>query len=114
LNINDYYGSFPNKEKMPLDSNSLYLVIGTTLGFVGLATLIFIMLHNGALALELYKDADDDFSRAFGCGMLGMHCGFRCIKRFLRICLCVGLVPLLVALISMLHAIYWDSKRQGK
>ncbi|MFA4043454.1 MAG: hypothetical protein HZRFUVUK_000226 [Candidatus Fervidibacterota bacterium] len=113
LNINDYYGSFPNKEKMPLDSNSLYLVIGTTLGFVGLATLISIMLHNGALALELYKDAGDDFSRAFGCGMLGCIVAFAVSSVFTNL-LVRGTGPLLVALISMLHAIYWDSKRQGK
>ncbi|MFA4015170.1 MAG: hypothetical protein RUDDFDWM_000243 [Candidatus Fervidibacterota bacterium] len=113
LNINAYYGSFPNKEKMPLDSNSLYLVIGTTLGFIGLAVLIFLILHNGALAFELYRYASSDFSKAFGCGMLGCITAFAVSSVFTNL-LVRGTGPLVVALISMLHAVYQEIKQQSE
>lgn len=58
LNIGPMYASLPNEEKMPPDSNNLYLVQAMTGGFLGLAALLWVLatyLHQARLASGWYS-----------------------------------------------------------
>lgn len=112
INIDAYYGSLPNKEKMPLDSNSLYLVIGTTLGFIGIATLMFILLHNGALAFELRRRSEDVFAKAFAVGMIGAIVSLAISSIFTNLFV-RGTGPLIVLLITLLHVMREGIRTNG-
>ncbi len=103
ININAYYGSLPNKEKMPFDSNSLYLVVGMTLGFIGMATLLFMLIHNGALAIELHRRSGSAFGKTLGAGMVGTVVAFAISSIFTNL-LVRGTGPLIIFFITLLHA----------
>jgi hypothetical protein len=45
FNIGSYYNRLPNEEKMPPDSNNLYLVQTVAIGVLGVATLFWMFLH---------------------------------------------------------------------
>lgn len=45
LNIGPFYNSLPNEEKMPPDSNNLYLVQAVSVGVLGLGTLLWVLAH---------------------------------------------------------------------
>ncbi len=49
-NIGPYYDSLPNEEKMPPDSNNLYLVQAVSLGALGLGAIVWMMAHFAGLA----------------------------------------------------------------
>jgi MFS family permease len=44
-NIGPYYSSLPNEEKMPPDSNNLYLVQAVSIGVLGLGALLWVIGH---------------------------------------------------------------------
>jgi hypothetical protein len=44
-NIGPYYSSLPNEEKMPPDSNNLYMVQAVSLGVLGLGALLWVIGH---------------------------------------------------------------------
>lgn len=111
ININAYYGSLPNKEKMPFDSNSLYLVVGMTLGFIGMTTLVFVLIHNGALSLELYRRSSEALEKAFGAGMAGSIVAIAVSSIFTNL-LVRGTGPLIILLITLLHAMHSHIRSQ--
>ena len=67
LNIGPYYTSLPNEEKMPPDSNNLYLVQAVALGALGLGTLLWAALHFAGVALAARKKFPHDW---LGAGVL--------------------------------------------
>lgn len=66
-NIGSYYDSLPNEEKMPPDSNNLYLVQATSLGALGLGALLWVALHFAGLANQARKRFPRDW---LGAGVL--------------------------------------------
>jgi hypothetical protein len=68
FNIGSYYGRLPNEEKMPPDSNNLYLVQAVNLGVLGLGVLLWVALHFGNLALDARRQFPTDWLSA---GVLG-------------------------------------------
>jgi hypothetical protein len=66
-NIGSYYDSLPNEEKMPPDSNNLYLVQATSLGALGLGALLWVALHFAGLANQARKQFPHDW---LGAGVL--------------------------------------------
>ena len=66
-NIGSYYDSLPNEEKMPPDSNNLYLVQAMSLGALGLGALLWVALHFAGLANQARKRFPHDW---LGAGVL--------------------------------------------
>lgn len=76
LNIGPLYSSLPNEEKMPPDSNNLFLVQAVSLGFLGLGALLWIFGHFGRQAwLAMRRDW-------LGAGVLGSLCAFLLVNLF--------------------------------
>lgn len=62
INIGTYYGSgLPNEEKMPPDSNNLYLVQAVSIGLLGLGALLWVIFHFVRLAWQARKYFADDW-----------------------------------------------------
>jgi O-antigen ligase len=100
LNIGAYYGALPNKEKMPWDSNSLYLVVASTMGLVGLAALLCFIVQPLLVANGLIGSLVGD-DRNLVIGLWGSMLAFA-ITSGLN-CLWVrGTAPVLVYLIAMI------------
>ena len=70
LNIGPLYGydSIPNEEKMPPDSNNLWLVQAMSLGVLGLGALIWVVSHFWILAWRAAKVNPEDW---LGAGVVG-------------------------------------------
>jgi hypothetical protein len=80
LNIGPYYGSgLPNEEKMPPDSNNLYLVQGVALGALGLGALLWTVSHFAALAWRARQSLRDDWLPA---GLLGSFLSWAMVNVF--------------------------------
>jgi hypothetical protein len=73
LNIGPFYSSLPNEEKMPLDSNNLYLVQAVSLGLLGLGAIIWLLASFGPQALIAWRRAPDDW---LGSGVLAALAAF--------------------------------------
>lgn len=67
LNIGPYYSSLPNEEKMPPDSNNLYLVQGVALGALGLGALLWAVSHFASFAIAARRKFPHDW---LGAGVL--------------------------------------------
>jgi len=79
LNIGPYYASLPNEEKMPADSNNLYLVQAVSLGFLGLGALLWVLGHFARQAwLGLRRNPND----WLGAGVLGSLVAFFFVNLF--------------------------------
>lgn len=62
INIGTYYGSgLPNEEKMPPDSNNLYLVQAVSIGLLGLGALLWVIFYFVRLAWQARKYFADDW-----------------------------------------------------
>lgn len=60
-NIGTYYDSLPNEEKMPPDSNNLYLVQAVSIGALGLGAIVWMMAHFAGLAWQARKRDPHDW-----------------------------------------------------
>jgi hypothetical protein len=70
LNIGPYYNSLPNEEKMPPDSNNLYLVQAVSIGVLGLGALLWVVLHFWSTAWRAAKKFPGDWLGAGVCAAL--------------------------------------------
>ncbi|HEX9996797.1 MAG TPA: hypothetical protein VGB45_06615 [Abditibacterium sp.] len=70
LNIGPYYNALPNEEKMPPDSNNLWLVQAVSIGVLGLGALLWVVLHFWALAWRAAKQFPADWLGAGVCAAL--------------------------------------------
>ena len=61
FNIGSYYSTLPNEEKMPPDSNNLYLVQSVAVGILGLGTLLWIFGHFAGIARTALKENRNDW-----------------------------------------------------
>jgi hypothetical protein len=64
-NIGPYYSSLPNEEKMPPDSNSLYMVQAVSIGVLGLGALLWVLGHFMGKAWHSMRGISSDWL-AFG------------------------------------------------
>ena len=73
LNIgsSEYYGFLPNVRKSEPDTNNLYLVIGSTMGFAGLICLIAYLLHFWDRASALWLKVEDGTPTGLAMGLAG-------------------------------------------
>ncbi len=79
LNIGPLYNSLPNEEKMPPDSNNLYLVQGVSVGILGLGALLWVVLHFWASAWRAAKQFSDDW---LGAGVVGALSSWLVVNTF--------------------------------
>jgi hypothetical protein len=70
LNIGPLYNSLPNEEKMPPDSNNLYLVQAVSIGALGLGALLWVVLHFWSTAWRAAKKFPTDWLGAGVCAAL--------------------------------------------
>lgn len=56
-----YYDSLPNEEKMPSDSNNLYLVQAVSLGVLGLGALLWVIGYFWAIAQKAFRENPSDW-----------------------------------------------------
>jgi hypothetical protein len=70
LNIGPYYNSLPNEEKMPPDSNNLYLVQAVSIGVLGLGALLWVIFHFWGTAWKAAKKFPTDWLGAGVCAAL--------------------------------------------
>lgn len=70
LNIGPFYNSLPNEEKMPPDSNNLYLVQAVSIGVLGLGALLWVVLHFWGTAWRAAKKFPGDWLGAGVCAAL--------------------------------------------
>ncbi len=73
LNIgrSEYYGFLPNVKKSEPDTNNLYLVVGSTMGFAGLICLIAYLLHFWGRAGTLWLKVEDGTPTGLAVGLAG-------------------------------------------
>jgi hypothetical protein len=73
LNIGrpEYYGFLPNVKKSEPDTNNLYLVVGSSMGFAGLVALVAMMGHYLRRAGRLWLGVQEPWQRALACGLYG-------------------------------------------
>jgi len=71
LNIGPLYNSLPNEEKMPPDSNNLYLVQGVSVGILGLGALLWVWAHFWTTAWRAAQRFPQDWLGAGVVGALG-------------------------------------------
>ena len=68
FNIGAYYSRLPNEEKMPPDSNNLFLVQAVNIGVLGLGALLWMVLHYSQIATKAHNKFQDDW---LAVGVLG-------------------------------------------
>lgn len=68
LNIGPFYNSLPNEEKMPPDSNNLWLVQGVSIGVLGLGALLWVLSHFWHAAWRAARRFPGDW---LGAGVVG-------------------------------------------
>jgi hypothetical protein len=73
LNIGrpEYFGFLPNVHKSEPDTNNLYLVVGSSMGFAGLVALVAMMGHYLRRAGRLWLGVQEPWQRALACGLYG-------------------------------------------
>jgi hypothetical protein len=111
LNVGRYYGFLPNKEKMPRDSNNLYLVIGGSMGLFGLAAWVWILTCHLKLAHALRRQTSDAWQRSLATGLCGSLWAFAFINLFHAL-LVRGTGLVMVLLLATLTAM--NDIRQGE
>lgn len=79
LNIGPYYSTLPNEEKMPPDSNNLYLVQAVSLGLLGLGALLWVLGHFASVAWNAARAAPGDW---LGGGVFASLCAFMAVNLF--------------------------------
>lgn len=60
-NIGPYYSSLPNEERMPPDSNNLYMVQAVSLGVLGLGALLWVIGHFMGRAWQTMRGVSGDW-----------------------------------------------------
>jgi hypothetical protein len=78
-NIGVFYNSLPNEEKMPADSNNLYLVQGVSIGILGLGTLLWVLAHFWKTAWRAAKQWPTDW---LGAGVAGALASWLIVNLF--------------------------------
>lgn len=80
LNIGqpEFYGFLPNVHKSEPDTNNLFLVIGSTMGFAGLVCLLAFMGHYWQQTTALWMYGQSPWGRALTCGLWGMALAIPC------------------------------------
>lgn len=73
LNIGEqaYYGFLPNAKKSEPDTNNLYLVVASSMGFTGLVALVAFLGHFVGLARRLWRYAADPWALGLAAGLAG-------------------------------------------
>ena len=73
LNVGEssYYGSLPNAKKSEPDTNSLYLVIASSMGLIGLVALVAFMGYFVGASRKLWRTAGDHWALGLAAGMAG-------------------------------------------
>ena len=61
INIGSYYSQLPNEEKMPPDSNNLYLVQAINIGLLGLGALLWVLVHFARIAWAARRQYPGDW-----------------------------------------------------
>ncbi len=79
FNIGAYYSRLPNEEKMPPDSNNLFLVQAVNIGIIGLGALLWMILHFGQLAFKARERFQDDW---LAVGVLGSMTAWLVVNLF--------------------------------
>lgn len=79
FSIGSYYARLPNEEKMPPDSNNLYLVVVDSIGILGLAALLWIFGYFINRAREALRLSPDDWLAA---GIIGSCVAFLFVNIF--------------------------------
>jgi hypothetical protein len=79
INIGPYYGGLPNEEKMPPDSNNLYLVQAVSLGALGLGALLWTIGHFFGMAWVTARSWRDDWLAA---ALVGALCSWFFVNLF--------------------------------
>ena len=79
FSIGSYYARLPNEEKMPPDSNNLYLVVADSLGILGLAALFWILGYFFKRAYEALRLNPNDW---LGAGVMGFLIAFLFVNNF--------------------------------
>lgn len=84
LNIGrpEFYGFLPNVKKSEADTNNLYLVVGSTMGFAGLACLLAYLGHFWQYTGSLWAAGRTPWGRALSCGLWGMAAAVPCANLF--------------------------------
>ncbi len=77
--IGPYYSTLPNEEKMPPDSNNLYLVQAVSLGLLGLGALLWVLGHFAGVAWNAARAAPWDW---LGGGVFASLCAFMAVNLF--------------------------------
>jgi len=73
LNIGQgqYFGAVPNAKKTEPDTNSLYLVIASSMGFMGLVAFVGFLGHFAAAAGRLRRTLTDSWGQGLAAGLTG-------------------------------------------
>jgi hypothetical protein len=112
VNIGSFYASLPNEEKMPPDSNNLYIVQGVSLGLFGLAALLWTVGHFASRALHAARSASDE-GRWLAVGVLGSLAAWAFVNIFhASIVRGTGLVLALLFALAVVCGERWVSQRE--
>lgn len=70
-NIGQYYGFLPNAKKTEPDTSNLYLVMGSSMGFMGLVCLVAFLGHFVSAARRLWLKVNDGWGQGLAAGLAG-------------------------------------------
>jgi len=110
FSIGSYYARLPNEEKMPQDSNNLYLVLADSMGILGLAALLWILGYFLQRARETLRLSPDDWLAA---GVLGSGVAFFFVNIFHALIIRgVGLVLAFILSLAIIAKMQAEANQQ--
>ena len=85
-NVDQNFGYLPNVHKSEKDTNSLFLVIGSSMGFAGLVCLLALMGHFWRVSGSLWEFGGTSWGRALTCGLWAMTVAIPLANLFTSTC----------------------------
>ena len=108
-----YYGALPNLNKTEPDTNNLYLVIGASLGLLGLISLLSFMLHFGYMASNLWLRAQGALQRSLVAGLYGAVIGIWATNLFTSL-LVRGVAIIWAFIFAAIYVIFCETPKESE
>lgn len=102
--IGEYYGTLPDVKKSEPDTNSLYLVIGGSIGLAGLVSLVALLAYFWRLAAGLWLRVEGDWGRGLAAGLMG-SLGCLVAANFFTSLFVRGIGPIMILVFALIEVV---------
>jgi hypothetical protein len=111
--IGNHYGVLPKVNTMEPNSENLYLLVASTMGVLGLAMLLWIVLYHLSASYKLLKNAKDQANKIIGLAGIGSFWGI-IVYSFFTSFMVAGLLPYVVLMAACIHGNVTKIKENNK